>query len=114
MFICKRVLNTRTNLGKIYLVNIYNIIKRNRKLNTIWLTKKKGTSCGTVLLKILDTILKVSYFSLRKIIMKTTKYGNDMLRKLKYRLNYATYSNKNAIIRANNPVASEKANPKIA
>ena len=45
--------------------------------------------------------------------MKTTKYGNDMLRKLKYRLNYATYSNKNAIIRANNPVASEKANHKI-
>ena len=46
--------------------------------------------------------------------MKTTKYGNDMLRKLKYRLNYATYSNKNAIIRANKPVASEKAKPKIA
>ena len=28
--------------------------------------------------------------------------------------NYATYNNKKAIIRANNPVASENANPKIA
>lgn len=27
---------------------------------------------------------------------------------------YATYNNKKAIISANNPVASEKANPKIA
>ena len=29
-------------------------------------------------------------------------------------ITYATYNNKNAIIRANSPVASEKANPKIA
>ena len=31
-----------------------------------------------------------------------------------YNIYYATYSNKKAIISANNPVASEKANPKIA
>ena len=29
-------------------------------------------------------------------------------------INYATYNNRKAIIKANKPVASEKANPKIA
>ena len=36
------------------------------------------------------------------------------LPKLKKIINYATYNNKNAIINANNPVASEKAKPRIA
>jgi len=41
-----RVLNNRTNLGKIYLVNKYIIIINNKKLYVTWLTKKNGISCG--------------------------------------------------------------------
>lgn len=41
-----RVLNNRTNLGKIYLVNKYIIIISNKKLYVTWLTKKNGISCG--------------------------------------------------------------------
>ena len=37
--ICKRVLNKRTNLGKIYLVNVYINITKKIKVNTTWLTK---------------------------------------------------------------------------
>ena len=33
---------------------------------------------------------------------------------LEYKLAYYEYNNKNAIIKENNPVASAKANPKIA
>ena len=40
------VLNKRTNLGKIYLVNKYIIIINNKKLYVTWLTKKNGISCG--------------------------------------------------------------------
>ena len=43
---CKRVLNIRTNLGNIYFVNMYIMIIRNKKLYTIWFTKKKGINCG--------------------------------------------------------------------
>ena len=49
LFICKRVLNKRTNLGNKYLVNTYIIIVSNKKLNNTWLTKKKGISCGIYL-----------------------------------------------------------------
>ena len=46
ILICKRTFNNLTNLGNIYLVNIY-IIKINKeKLNTTWFTKKNGTNCG--------------------------------------------------------------------
>ena len=43
---CKRVLNKRTNLGNMYLVNTYIITAKKKKLNTTWLTKKNGTNCG--------------------------------------------------------------------
>lgn len=46
LFMCKRVLNKRTNLGNKYLVNIYIIIVNKAKLNKTWFTKKKGISCG--------------------------------------------------------------------
>ena len=45
---CKRVLNKRTNLGKIYLLKTYIITTKNKKLNITWLTKKSGTSCGII------------------------------------------------------------------
>jgi hypothetical protein len=44
-----RAFNKRTNLGKIYLVNIYIINKSKEKLNTTWLTKKNGTNWGMYL-----------------------------------------------------------------
>jgi len=44
--ISKRVLNKATVLGNKYLVNIYIIIVNNKKLNTTWLTKKKGINWG--------------------------------------------------------------------
>lgn len=50
MLICIRVLNKRTNLGKIYLVNTYIIIVNNKKLNITWFTKKKGISCGIIII----------------------------------------------------------------
>jgi hypothetical protein len=43
------VLNNRTNLGKIYLVNKYTIIISNKKLKVTWFTKKKGISWGIAL-----------------------------------------------------------------
>lgn len=46
LFMCKRVLNRRTNRGNKYFVNVYIIIVNNKKLNITWLTKKKGTSWG--------------------------------------------------------------------
>ena len=46
VFRCRRDFNKRTNLGKIYLVNIYIINKSKEKLNIIWLTKKNGTNWG--------------------------------------------------------------------
>jgi hypothetical protein len=46
---CRRDLNKRTNLGKMYLVNMYIITKRKKKLNITWLTKKNGINCGIVL-----------------------------------------------------------------
>ena len=49
LFICKRALNIRTNLGNKYLVNIYIIVVNKKKLNITWLTKKKGISCGIFL-----------------------------------------------------------------
>jgi hypothetical protein len=48
LFMCKRVLNKRTNLGNKYLVNIYIIIVNKAKLNKTWFTKKKGINCGIV------------------------------------------------------------------
>jgi hypothetical protein len=45
---CRRVLNKRTNLGKIYLVNKYIKETKKKKLNTNWLTKKNGISWGIV------------------------------------------------------------------
>jgi len=44
LFMCKRVLNKRTNLGNKYFENVYIIIVNNKKLNITWLTKKKGIS----------------------------------------------------------------------
>jgi hypothetical protein len=49
-FKCKRVFNKRTNLGNIYLVNIYIINKSKEKLNITWFKKKTGTSWGIFLL----------------------------------------------------------------
>ena len=46
LFMCKRVLKRRTNLGNKYFENVYIIIVNNKKLNITWLTKKKGTSWG--------------------------------------------------------------------
>jgi hypothetical protein len=46
VFKCKRVFNKRTNLGNIYLVNIYIINKSKEKLNITWLTKKNGINWG--------------------------------------------------------------------
>ena len=40
LFMCKRVLNKRTNLGNKYFVNVYIIIVNKTKLNITWLTKK--------------------------------------------------------------------------
>ena len=48
---CKRALNIRTNLGNIYLLNIYIIAVNKKKLNITWLTKKKGISCGIFLVE---------------------------------------------------------------
>ena len=44
--ISKRVLNKDTVLGNRYFVNMYTIIVKSRKLNTTWLTKKKGINWG--------------------------------------------------------------------
>lgn len=41
---CKRALNKRTNLGSMYLLNKKIITTKNKKLNTIWFKKKKGTN----------------------------------------------------------------------
>lgn len=49
VFKCKRAFNKRTNLGRIYLVNIYVINKSKEKLNITWLTKKNGTNWGIYL-----------------------------------------------------------------
>ena len=46
ILMCRRVFSKRTNLGNIYLVNIYIIKRSSEKLNITWLTKKKGISCG--------------------------------------------------------------------
>ena len=46
VFKCKRAFNKRTNLGKIYLVNIYNINKSKEKLKIAWFTKKNGINWG--------------------------------------------------------------------
>jgi hypothetical protein len=50
---CKRDLNKRTNLGNMYLENMYIITVKSIKLNVTWFTKKKGINCG---------ILYVLYF----------------------------------------------------
>lgn len=49
LFKCKRALNKRTNLGNIYLVNIYIINNNKEKLNITWLTKKNGINWGIYL-----------------------------------------------------------------
>lgn len=50
-------------------------------------------------------------YTLKAIRKKSPQYVRDSYVST---TDYATYSSKKAIIKANNPVASEKANPKIA
>lgn len=51
---------------------------------------------------------------LHNLILYFYFYKDVFRRNKKIKLYYATYNNKNAIIRANKPVASAKAKPKIA
>ena len=46
----KRALNKETTLGSKYLVNMYIIIVKSKKLNITWLTKKNGISWGILYL----------------------------------------------------------------
>ena len=48
LLIKTRVLNRRTNLGSIYLLNIYIIITSKVKVNKTSFIKKNGTNCGIV------------------------------------------------------------------
>ena len=41
-----RVINKRTNLGRMYFEKTYIIIKSNIKAKVTWFIKKKGTNCG--------------------------------------------------------------------
>ena len=41
-----RVLNRRTNLGRMYLENMYIMAMSKLKAKATWFRKKNGTSCG--------------------------------------------------------------------
>lgn len=82
MFICKRVLNKRTNLGKIYLVNIYTSKTIKKKLNTIWLTKKNGISWGIFLFYFIYSFIYLNPIKSAKLIKKFTL--NTIYREIYY------------------------------
>jgi hypothetical protein len=44
-----REIKVRTNLGNMYLVNVYINTVNITKVNTTWFTKKNGTNCGILL-----------------------------------------------------------------
>ena len=48
LFINKRVINKRTNLGKIYLLNVKTKIINKIKVKSAVFTKKNGINCGIV------------------------------------------------------------------
>jgi hypothetical protein len=76
---------------------LFNIIKRNKKeLNLFIVICNQKTEPSVTYSKDFNKFIKIPCIIILIIF------------------NYTTYNNKNAIINANNPVASEKANPKIA
>jgi hypothetical protein len=48
LFINIRVINKRTNLGKIYLLNVKTKKINKIKVKSAWFTKKNGINCGIV------------------------------------------------------------------
>jgi len=48
LFINIRVINKRTNLGKIYLLNVKTKKANKIKVKIAWFTKKNGINCGIV------------------------------------------------------------------
>ena len=48
LFINIRVINRRTNLGKIYLLNVKTKIVNKIKVKNAWFTKKNGINCGII------------------------------------------------------------------
>jgi hypothetical protein len=61
LFMNIRVINKRTNLGKIYLLNIKTKKVNKTKVKNAWFTKKNGINCGILYYNsIRDIFIKIS------------------------------------------------------